>query len=149
MSPDANAAFRYLAESRELATKAFDMSPDNAWSLGVYGWMLAVSGEVDEAIVHAQLAVELAPDDGHVLDLAGITGIVANRADFAAKVSDPDRRRRGEGRFGANNIWGAAQYMLGDFSTVVDVFSRAPEAGAPASNPPASGLQTMMPVPYA
>jgi tetratricopeptide (TPR) repeat protein len=135
VTPDADLADRYLAESRELATKAFDMSPDNAWSLGAYAWMLAVAGEVDEAIVHAQLAVKLAPDEGHVLDLAGITGIVANSAAFAAEVSDPDRQRRGEGRFGANNIWGTAQYMLGNYSTVVDVFSRAPEAGAPVSAP--------------
>ena len=39
------------------------------------------------------------------------------------------------GRFGARNIWGASQYMLGDYTATIEAFSGAAAEGAPVSPP--------------
>ena len=33
------------------------------------------------------------------------------------------------------NIWGASQYLLGDYASLRDAFANAPESGAPVSAP--------------
>ena len=54
---------------------------------------------------------------------------------IAAEVSDPVRPHSGVGRFGANNIWGVSQCMLGNYENVIDTFTDAPNAGGPISAP--------------
>ena len=44
--------------------------------------------------------------------------------ELAAEVSDPDRPRSGVGRFGARNIWGVSQLMLGKFEKAIEAFDR-------------------------
>ena len=55
--------------------------------------------------------------------------------ELAAEVSNPERTRTGSGRFGARNIWGVSQLMLGNYESVVEAFQGAPAAGAPVSAP--------------
>lgn len=114
LSPEESLVADYEKEATEMASKALDIAPSDAWPQATQGWVLAVSGDLERAYLFAQRAAELAPRDGHILDLVGSTAIVTNHPELAEEVSRPDRPRSGAGRFGANNIWGVAQLMLGD-----------------------------------
>ena len=119
MTPDIASASGFLEEAIVMAKKALDLAPLDPWAQGANGWVQAVSGDLTNALSSARLAVELGPEDGHILDLAGQTAVVANSPQFAAEVSDPERPRSGVGRFGANNIWGVSQFMLGNYTDVI------------------------------
>ncbi len=133
ISKDEVKANSFSNEARVLADKALAFNPSNAWAHASMGWTLGVAGELQKALKHARLALELAPEDGHVLDLVGMVGIIANEPGLAALVSDPDRPRSGVGRFGARNIWGATQYMLGDYTAMREAFGSAASEGSPMS----------------
>ena len=134
-SVDEAAAGAFSAEARALADRALAFDPSNAWAHGAKGWTLATTGELQEALQHARLALELAPEDGHVLDLVCMVGIVAREPALAALASDPQRPRSGAGRFGARNLWGVAQYMLGDYDATIKAFTGAASEGDPVSPP--------------
>ncbi len=133
MTPDRVAAEGFRQDAILMAEKALDLGPSEAWAQAANGLVLAVTGDLDRAISSASRAIELAPEDGHILDLVGLTAIVANDPQFAANVSNPERPRSGVGRLGANNIWGISQYMLGNHRMVIDIFSATPESGEPIS----------------
>ncbi|WP_425084718.1 hypothetical protein [Ruegeria profundi] len=135
LSPDEAQREDLLGQASELSEKALELSPADAWANGANGWMLAVYNQPNEALKYARMSVELGPKDGHILDLVGITAIVANAPELAAEVSNPERTRSGSGRFGARNIWGVSQLMLGNYESVVEAFQGAPAAGAPVSAP--------------
>jgi len=135
LSPDKAQRDDLFNQASEMTGKALDLSPSDAWANSANGWVLATKGRPNEALKYARMSVELAPKDGHILDLAGITAIMANAPALAAEVSNPERPRSGSGRFGARNIWGVSQLMLGNYENVVQAFQGAPAAGAPVSAP--------------
>jgi len=135
LSPDRVEATRLSTDAGVMADKALTLAPSGAWPHSAKGLILAVSGDDDEALEQARLAVSLEPDNGHVLDLVGMIAILAKAPDLAAQVSHPDRKRYGAGRFGARNIWAVSQLMLGRDRAVIAAFKGAPAAGAPVSAP--------------
>jgi len=135
MTPDPDRAKALAAEALEMAETAVELNPTGAWSQAALAWALGVAGRGEEAEKHARIALDLAPRDGHVLDLVGITAVIVNVPELAAEVSAPDRPRSGVGRFGANNIWGVSQLMLEDYPATIKAFTRAPQVGAPVSAP--------------
>lgn len=135
LDPDPVKAQSYLEEAELMAAMALDRAPTDPWAIGASAVAVAVGGELEEAMQKARLAVEIAPEDGHVLDLAGITSIIAGDGAFAAKVSAPGRPRSDIPRFGANNLWGVSSYMVGDYDEAVRAFAGAAEAGASISAP--------------
>ena len=135
LSPDEAQRDDFFDQASEMSGKSLQLSPAGAWANSANGWILAVNGQPNEALKYARMSVELAPNDGHVLDLAGITAILANAPELAAEVSNPEKTKSGSGRFGARNIWGVSQLMLGNYENVVEAFQGAPAAGAPVSAP--------------
>ena len=135
LSPDQAQRDDLFGQALQMSGRALDLSPTDAWANGANGWVLATQNNPVEALKYARLSVELAPKDGHILDLVGITAILASAPELAAEVSDPERLRSGSGRFGARNIWGVSQLMLGKYDKVVEAFQGAPAAGAPVSAP--------------
>ncbi|WP_170333549.1 tetratricopeptide repeat protein [Ruegeria arenilitoris] len=135
LSRDEAQGKKLIGQASEMSEQALDLSPTDAWANAAKGWVLAVRDEPDEALKYARMSITLAPSDGHVLDLVGITAIVANAPDLAAEVSNSQRPRTGSGRFGSRNIWGVSQLMLGNYQDVIDAFQGAPAAGAPVSSP--------------
>ncbi|WP_170587874.1 tetratricopeptide repeat protein [Ruegeria arenilitoris] len=135
LSQDEGTREDLLRQASQMSGTALELSPSGAWANASNGWRLAVSGDADEALNYARLSAELAPEDGHVLDLVGIAALIANEPELAAEVSNPTRVRSGSGRFGARNIWGVSQLVLGNYENVVEAFQGAPAAGAPVSGP--------------
>jgi tetratricopeptide (TPR) repeat protein len=135
LEPDESRRQQLANEAVQMASAGVDRAPTDAWAIAARGWTTAVSGSMDGAMEQARLAVDIAPENGHVLDLAGITAIAAGDGEFAAAVSDPARDRSSVARFGANNIWGVSQIMTGNYPAAVEAFSGAAEAGASISAP--------------
>jgi tetratricopeptide (TPR) repeat protein len=134
-NPDKSASTKQLREASELANKAIDLAPSNAWAIAAYAQSQAGLQKYPTAKKRAQLALDLAPNDGHVLDLVGAAAILANDPELAALASDPERPRTGSGRFGSRNIWGVSQMMLGNYENAIEAFSGAAAVGAPISAP--------------
>lgn len=135
LTPDADQQRASLELARDHALAALELSTADPWAIAAMAWVSAVSGEWQDAKARAQTATALAPQDGHVLDLAGIAYLMSGASELAADVSDPDRDRSGIGRFGARNIWGVSQLSLGNYNAVVEAFEGAAAAGAPVSAP--------------
>lgn len=134
-NPDRTASEKQLAEAKFLAEKAVDLAPSNAWSIAAEAQSFAGLQAFPEALHKAKLAFDLAPHDGHVLDLVGVTAILANSPELAAMASDPERLRTGAGRFGSRNVWGVSQIMLGNYENAIEAFNGAAAVGAPISAP--------------
>ncbi len=135
LTSDADASTVVLAEALEMAERATTLGPLDGWSQAAHGWALAVTGDSEGALRRARIALDLSPQDGHTLDLIGITALVVNDPVFMAEVSHPQRSRTGVGRFAYNNIYGAAQLMLENYDEVIEAFSKAAEQGHPVSPP--------------
>ena len=135
LTQDQAASSDLIAEALEMAEQATRLSPTDGWAQAAHGWALAVAGNMPDALRRAKIAADLAPKDGHVIDLVGITALVANDAALMAEVSDPARPRTGIGRFANNNIWGASQLMLENYEAVINAFATAAERGHPISAP--------------
>lgn len=141
-SPDHNAAAAYRREALESSLHALALAPTSAWANGAYAFALAASGDYEPALSYAKIAKQLAPADGHVLDLVGMTAILVDNPELAALASDPKSQRDGIGRFGSRNIWAVSQLMLGNYPETVEAFEGAAAAGAPVS-PPSLFLQAV------
>ncbi len=141
LSVDPAQRSRLLELARDSAAQALRRAPDDVWPIAADAWVAAVEGRSDRALHRARTALKLAPENGYILDLVGISAIVAGNAGnagnagLAAEASDPGRERKGEGRFGANNIWGVSTLMLGRYADTVRAFELAPTVGAPVSAP--------------
>ncbi len=135
ISPDRQSAAAYQEDAMLMANKALQLAPTDPWTHAANAWVLAVSGKPADAMSFARRAVKMAPEDGNVLDFAANAAVMADSPQFAANATSPERNRSGAGRSGANNIWGVAQLMLGNYNEVIEAFSTAPEAGAPVAAP--------------
>lgn len=135
LTQDDSTSSTLIAEALEMANQATGLDPKDGWAQAAHGWTLAVSGDMPGALRRARIAAKLSPEDGHVLDLIGITCLLANDVALMAEVSDPTRARTGRGRFANNNIWGAAQLILENYAEVIDAFSTAAERGHPVGAP--------------
>jgi len=123
------------SEAQRMAERAVDQGPTDGWAQAALGWVLATRGETERALRHARIALDLSPEDGHVQDLVALTALVANAPRLMAEASNPERVRIGEGRFGANSLWGTSQLMLGNYAETIEAFSTAAERGLPVSAP--------------
>ncbi|SFL42428.1 hypothetical protein SAMN04488036_1146 [Shimia haliotis] len=135
LSPDQTVGATYLENALNSAVYALQLAPADAWSNGAYAFVLAATGDREPAIQYATTAMQLSPKDGHVLDLVGMTAIVADDPELAALASDPSVPREGAGRFGSRNIWGVSQLMLGNYAEAIAAFEGAAPVGAPISPP--------------
>jgi tetratricopeptide (TPR) repeat protein len=135
LTSNADASTTLIGEALEMAEHATTLDPLDGWSQAAHGWTLAVTGDIEGALSRARIALDLSPQDGHTLDLIGITALVVDDPVFMAEVSHPQRSRLGVGRFAYNNIYGASQLMLENYDEVIEAFSKAAERGHPVSPP--------------
>ena len=71
------------------------------------------------------MAVDLAPNVGHILDLVGVTGISANDPALAAMVTNRELDRQGVKRTGTQNIWCLSNLMPGKNDRPIEGFAAA------------------------
>lgn len=135
LSPDREASRDILAEAFRMSDQALELAPDNEWAHAATAWVNLFGGNKAAGLKHAEIARKLAPENGYVLDVVGIAGLMTRQPELAAQATDPSRPRAGEGRFGALSIWAVAQYHLGNYQNTIDAFEKAAIEGAPISAP--------------
>jgi tetratricopeptide (TPR) repeat protein len=124
-----------LRQADSVAKKGLEVAPTNARAHAAAAWVTGISGDHITARKHADIAVGLMPNDGFILDIDGVVALLGGDGQRAAIASHPERVRLGGGRFGAVNIWGAANYLLGHYDTTVKVYRATAESGDPVSAP--------------
>ncbi|SHJ54612.1 hypothetical protein SAMN05444000_11015 [Shimia gijangensis] len=125
-----------LAESRKMVDRAIEQSPTNSWSQSALSWTLLVEGRDSEAREHAELALDLAPKDGNVLDFYAVVMLLTGEFDAAREAADPDRERTSAvGRHADQSLYGAASFHLGLYQDAIDTLIAASLSGSPISAP--------------
>ncbi|MBE1283480.1 MAG: hypothetical protein GJ676_09215 [Rhodobacteraceae bacterium] len=135
ITPDPDTAHMYLDQARLFAQNAVELAPADPWVVAAHAWVLAQSGDIETAASKASLAADLAPSDGHVLDLVGVTSIFVGNPKLAQAVSDPMRLRDTNASPGTQNIWGLANLMLKEDDKTIEAFATATDSGTVVSAP--------------
>jgi len=125
-----------LAEARRMVDRAEELSPVNSWTQSALSWVFLAEGHVAEAKEHADISIDLAPNDGNVLDFYSIVMVSSGNFEKAREASDSNRlRTSGLGRFANKSLYGAASFHLEQYQEAIDSLNAATTAGDPISAP--------------
>lgn len=134
--PDGPQRQLLVEEAREHVNQAEILSPANSWTQSAISWMRLVEGDVDLAKEHADIALNLAPSDGNVLDFYAMVMLSVGKFDEARAAADSRRKRTsGLGRFANKSIYGAASFHAGKYEEAIDALNSATRSGDPISAP--------------
>ncbi len=135
-APDGPQRSALLKEARHLANQAEVLSPANSWTQSALSWVDLAEGDTKRAIEHADIALDLAPRDGNVLDFYAMVMLATGDFDAALAASTSNRpRTSGLGRFANKSIYGAASFHAGKYEQAIDALNTATRAGDPISAP--------------
>lgn len=124
----------FLTEARAYAEKAIDLDPLEGWSNSAVAWTTFVERDYERAVDLGRRAASLSETDGKTLDFHGLISLLTGNFEEAALASDPKRPRKYAGRHLAHlNLYGVANFHLGNFETAVASFDSAIEQGGPLS----------------
>lgn len=129
--PERDAA---LAQALRQSQIAVVKNPTHAWTQSAVAWVAFGNGEFEHAFELSGRSAHLAPEDGYILDFHGIISLLTGHFKEALLVSDPTRPREFAKRRLANrNIFGVANFHLGNNQEAIASFQRAAELGDPVS----------------
>ena len=136
ISPPGKVKQDALAEADLLIQKALRIDPTDAWTQSANAWLQVATGDYDRAFELSSRATELDPNDGHVLDFHGAISLFSGRFEDAIVAANRDHLQGlSNQRFANRNIYGAANYHLGNFSDTLRAFDAAAQFGDPISAP--------------
>lgn len=121
-----------LNSAVEHADKALDLSPTSAWAISARAWTEFASGDYDAALSWSLKAVQLAPQDPHVMEFHALISLYAG--EFERVISDTARIVTlviGEEGYVFQNARAAAYYHLQEYENSIASFEEAIETGAP------------------
>lgn len=125
-----------ISEASAMAENALRLAPTDPWAQSAQAWVKFASREFDEAMRISKRAVAIAPEDEHILDVHGsialFSGQFAEAASAAEKAMNGGRSNQ---RFANRNIYGAANFHLGNYQKSLEAFSAAADYGDPISAP--------------
>ena len=125
-----------LAEARVHLDRALTLDPTDAWVQSAGGWVSFVEREYGAAEAFVARALDLAPDDGNVLDTYAAVMLFSGKFEEAAEAAHPDRERGGASdRFADGNVYGGANFHLGRFEIAARSLQQNNESGGPISPP--------------
>ncbi|WP_425046507.1 hypothetical protein [Primorskyibacter sp. S87] len=134
--PDGPKRTELIEEARQSVDRAEELSPTNSWTQSALSWVLYVEGDIEQAKEHADIALNLAPADGNVLDFYAILMLFVGEFEASRSASDMERlRTSGLGRFANLSINGAANFHLGNYQEAIVSLNAATASGDPFSAP--------------
>lgn len=134
ISPDADSAAELLSEGSAMADKAIDLDPLSGWSHSATAWIAFAGRENDKAMEARRRAVSLSPADGRVLDFSAVIATVTGHFEEALLLADPERPRNSGSRHPAYlNVYGVANYHIGQHAQAIASFDNAVRMGGPVS----------------
>ena len=135
-SPEGPEREGFLDEARILVDQSVDLASSEAWTQAALAWTYFAEGQTDLALDHIEIALQLAPTDGNILDYYAFMMLSVGNFDAAIEAADPDRERLGRaGVFANNSILGAANFHLGRYEQSIEAILTGTFAGNPISGP--------------
>ena len=136
LTPSGDDRNAILEQAQAMAAHALRLAPSDPWAQSAAAWVKFANRDYEEAMRVSSRAVALAPNDAHVLDIHGSIALFTGHFEEAAKVSESAINSGGSNqRFANRNIYGAANFHLGNYRKSLNSFARAAEYGDPISAP--------------
>ncbi|MDW4551690.1 hypothetical protein R5H32_20360 [Defluviimonas sp. D31] len=136
LSPDPESRADLVARSREMADSALRLAPTQAWTQSALAWVSFSEKDYVEAMRLAELAGQLDPENGQILDILGSIALFSGDFERAIAATNDGQARVGSlQRFANRNIFAAASYHLGNYRDSYEGFENAAAAGDPLSAP--------------
>ncbi|MCG7521532.1 hypothetical protein [Ruegeria sp. Ofav3-42] len=131
--PEKNAL---VGEAQAMAENALRLAPTDPWAQSAQAWVKFSNREYDEAVRISNRAVTFAPDDENVLDVHGSIALFSGNFAEAASVAEKAMNTGGSNKRLANrNIYGAANFHLGNYKVSLESLLAAADSGDPISAP--------------
>lgn len=136
LMPDGAKRNELLSEARRMVDHAIKLSPTNSWTQSALSWTSYAEGQIALAKEHSEIALDLAPNDGNILDFHAMLMLLAGEFEAARAAADPDRKRTsGQGRLANRSFYGAASFHLGLYEEAIASLNAATVSGDPISAP--------------
>lgn len=122
-----------LAAATENADRALVLAPDEAWSQSAKAWTEFASGNHDDALVQSALALELAPDDLHIVEFESLISLFSGEFDRVIRETNRilGTLNPGDTGFVFTNALGSARYHSGDYEGAIAAFEESVARGGP------------------
>lgn len=134
LSPAGPTKDDFLRDARDMAQRAVELAPAEAWSHSAAAWSSFAAKDYEEAMRRSELAFEIAPHDGNVLDYFGLVMLFTGHFEGAREASSPERERHTAAlRLAHRNVYGVASFHLGDYAASIASFEAAAALGDPVS----------------
>jgi tetratricopeptide (TPR) repeat protein len=136
MTPPGEEKSELIAQAKSMSETALRLAPSDSWAQSAAAWVSFADRDYEEAMRVSSRAVALAPDDAHVLDIHGAIALFSGRFADAAEIAEKAiNAGNSNHRFANRNIYGAANFHLGNYRKSLNSFSKAAEYGDPISAP--------------
>ncbi|MEL7045925.1 MAG: hypothetical protein AAGL66_13005, partial [Pseudomonadota bacterium] len=136
LTPDPDLRKSLRGKAQGAADEALRLSPAEPRTLTALALCNFLGGDHLEALRLAELAVELAPDDGQTLDMLGTIAVFSGAFERALEASVAGGERESSNqRFANRNIYAAASYHLGNYREAYETLDEAAALGDPLSAP--------------
>lgn len=132
--PESRAAL--LADAKTSADTALRLAPAEPWTQIASALVAFASNDCEDALRTAELAADLRPEDGQIMDSLGAIALFCGAFDRAIQAANGGRPREGSNqRFANRNIFAAASFHVGNYRDSFETFDEAAAFGDPLSAP--------------
>lgn len=132
LNTDALVVDAALAQASEKASRALELEPDSAWALSAHAWTLFAKNNHDAGLLWSQKAIELAPQDPHVLEFEALISLYAGEFDRVIEVTQQAIASPSVDQgFVFQNARAAAFFHKKEYQNAFNSFELAVETGAP------------------
>ncbi len=136
LSPRGPVRDDFAAQAEAMVQKAVTFGPTEPWVQSAKAWVEVAKGDYDTAYRLSSRAKEMSTQDGHILDFHGAVSLFSGRFEDAIEAADRSYLKgRSNQRFASRNIFGAANYHLGNYEKTLEGFEAAAAFGDPVSAP--------------
>jgi len=134
LSPPGEQKADFRKQSLEMANKAIELNPTNPWSQSAASWSRYANNDHDEAVRLSALAYAMAPNNLQILEIYGAVALWNGEFDLVVRVlEDAAMNPLADSRSGVGNVYGAAQFFLGNHREALKALSISAESGGPIS----------------
>ncbi|CUH44469.1 tetratricopeptide repeat protein [Ruegeria atlantica] len=136
LTPKGSEREEITALAGAMAQKALTLGPTEPWVQSALAWAEVAKGDYEAAYRLSSRAKDMTSQDGHVLDFHGAISLFSGRFEEAIEAADRTKLKgRSNQRFANRNIYGAANYHLGNNEKTLEGFEAAAAFGDPLSAP--------------
>ena len=134
LSPGVEMRSNLLAQAKDMVGRAIELNPTSGWTQSGAAWVAFVSGEYDRSIELSARSMSLGSSDYKSLEFFGLISLLNGNFEETARATNPESLGFAEKRSPAYlNLYGVANFHLGNYSAALDAFDAAIRRGGPVS----------------